>query len=110
MDDGLLAEQIEYYRRRASEYDETAYGDVDAAQARIARIIGTLPAVGHAVELACGTGMWTQALASKAGQLTAIDAAPEALALARTRVPAPHVEFVCADVFEWRAPMPAGLV
>ena len=32
--DDVLASQADYYRRRAGEYDETAYGDVVAARAR----------------------------------------------------------------------------
>jgi trans-aconitate methyltransferase len=34
--------------------------------------------------------------------VTALDAAPEMLALARNRVADPRVKFVCADLFTWR--------
>jgi hypothetical protein len=40
--DDLLAEQVAYYRRRASECDVTASGDVDAARARITRVVAAL--------------------------------------------------------------------
>jgi ubiquinone/menaquinone biosynthesis C-methylase UbiE len=61
--DDLLAEQVAYYRRPASEYDVTAYGDVDAAWARISRMVAALRAAGNVLEIAGGTGLWTSTLA-----------------------------------------------
>jgi demethylmenaquinone methyltransferase/2-methoxy-6-polyprenyl-1,4-benzoquinol methylase len=101
--DEVVTEQVDYYRRRAAEYDETAYGDVAAARARIARLVADLRPAGQVLEIACGTGLWTEALAATAGQVTAIDAAPEAVAIARDRVRAANVSFEVADVFSWRA-------
>lgn len=98
--DGLLREQIAYYQRRAGEYDATAYGDLTAARSRIDRIVAELPPARRALELACGTGMWTRALATRTTQLVAVDAALETVGRAKTRCP-PAVGFVCADVFEW---------
>jgi demethylmenaquinone methyltransferase/2-methoxy-6-polyprenyl-1,4-benzoquinol methylase len=56
------------------------------------------------LELACGPGTWTPQLLRRASSVTAVDAAPEMLALARARVDADHkrVRFVRADVFDWR--------
>ncbi len=100
--DDILREQITYYRRRAAEYDATAYGDVVQAAARIDAIVTALPLTGARVlELACGTGMWTRALAGHAASVLAVDAAPQAIAVARRRCPA-GVGFVVADVFSWR--------
>jgi SAM-dependent methyltransferase len=103
-DDALLAEQLTYYRRRAGEYDRTAFGDVEAAERRIAGIVAALRPTGNVLELACGTGMWTRALVRWAVTLTALDAAPEMLAEARARVPDRNVTYVVADVFGWRPP------
>jgi 2-polyprenyl-3-methyl-5-hydroxy-6-metoxy-1,4-benzoquinol methylase len=97
----LLAGQADYYRRRAREYDVTAYGDLEAARQRIARIVDEMQPAGAVLEIACGTGLWTAALASLAETVTAIDAAPEAVAIARARVTARNVEFEVADVFSW---------
>jgi 2-polyprenyl-3-methyl-5-hydroxy-6-metoxy-1,4-benzoquinol methylase len=96
----LVADQISYYRNRATEYDATAYGDVNAARERIARIVTELDPRGHVLEIACGTGMWTEALARVADSVVALDAAPEAIAIARTRVTG-NVRFEVADVFAW---------
>jgi 2-polyprenyl-3-methyl-5-hydroxy-6-metoxy-1,4-benzoquinol methylase len=103
-DDALLADQLAYYRRRAADYDRTAYGDVEAAGQRIAGIVDHLRPTGEALELACGTGMWTQALIRWTNTLTAVDAAPEMLTAARTRVPEHLVDYVLADVFGWQPP------
>jgi 2-polyprenyl-3-methyl-5-hydroxy-6-metoxy-1,4-benzoquinol methylase len=102
-DDDLLAAQVDYYRRRAGEYDVTAYGDLDAAQARIARVVAAMRPAGNVLEIACGTGLWTGALAALASTVTAIDAAPEAVEIARGRVKAANVRFEVADVFSWQA-------
>jgi demethylmenaquinone methyltransferase/2-methoxy-6-polyprenyl-1,4-benzoquinol methylase len=99
--DEVLVHQIDYYRRRAGEYDVTAYGDVAAARARIARLVAQLRPVGRVLEIACGTGLWTEALAGLADTVTAIDAAPEAVAIARERVRSANVSFEVVDVFSW---------
>jgi demethylmenaquinone methyltransferase/2-methoxy-6-polyprenyl-1,4-benzoquinol methylase len=99
--DEVLADQVDYYRRRAGEYDVTAYGDVAAARARIARLVAEMRPAGSVLEIACGTGLWTEALAGWAVTVTAIDAAPEAVAIARDRVRAAGVSFEVADVFSW---------
>jgi demethylmenaquinone methyltransferase/2-methoxy-6-polyprenyl-1,4-benzoquinol methylase len=98
--DRVIGEQILYYRRRAAEYDASAYPSPAAGRERIARIVSTLPAGVPTLELACGTGMWTKALARRTGDLTAIDASPEALGIARRRCAA-SVRFVCADILRW---------
>jgi 2-polyprenyl-3-methyl-5-hydroxy-6-metoxy-1,4-benzoquinol methylase len=101
--DDLLAGQVAYYRRRAGEYDVTAYGDLGAARTRIRRIVEALRPAGTVLEIACGTGMWTRALADAVTAVTAIDAAPEMVDIARGRVTAAHVRFEVADVFCWQA-------
>src|SRR4051812_20196484 len=99
--DEILADQVNYYRRRAGEYDVTAYGDVAAARARIARLVAELRPTGRVLEIACGTGLWTEALAGLADTVKAIDAAPEVLEIARDRMRSANVSFEVADVFSW---------
>jgi demethylmenaquinone methyltransferase/2-methoxy-6-polyprenyl-1,4-benzoquinol methylase len=99
--DELLADQVAYYRQRASEYDVTAYADVAAARARIARLVAEMQPTGTVLEFACGTGLWTEALARGADTVIAIDAAAEAVAIARDRVRSDNVTFEVADVFSW---------
>lgn len=99
--DEVLSSQTDYYRRRASEYDATAYGDVAAARARIARLVAEMQPTGTLLEIACGTGLWTEALAGVTETVIALDAAPEALAIARDRVRSDNVRFEVADIFSW---------
>lgn len=101
MTDEVLADQVDYYRRRAGEYDATAYGDVAAARARISRLVAELHPTGTVLEIACGTGLWTEALAGQADTVTAIDVAGEAVDIARRRVTSANVTFEVADVFCW---------
>jgi ubiquinone/menaquinone biosynthesis C-methylase UbiE len=96
----LLAEQLAFYRAQAPRYERDAYLDQHWDQA-----IEELPIVGDILELACGSGHWTPMLAARGRSVTAVDAAPEMLALARQRVgSASAVEFVEADIFSWQPP------
>ena len=111
--DGLLAEQAHYYRERASEYEDwwfrrgrydhgpeaNARWFADAAEVEVA--LERFDAAGDVLELACGTGLWTQRLASHAAGVTAIDGSPEMIELCRARVNDPHVTYVQADLFAW---------
>jgi 2-polyprenyl-3-methyl-5-hydroxy-6-metoxy-1,4-benzoquinol methylase len=99
--DEVLAQQVTYYRKRADEYDVTAYGDVAAARVRIDRLVTRMRPSGDVLEIACGTGLWTAALARWASTVRAIDAAPEMIAIAREGVDSPNVTFEVADVFAW---------
>ncbi|REE58682.1 demethylmenaquinone methyltransferase/2-methoxy-6-polyprenyl-1,4-benzoquinol methylase [Streptomyces sp. 3212.3] len=101
-DDALLAEQIAYYRARAPEYDRVYAGREDLRE--LLALIDTLPVTGDVLELACGTGRWTQALAARARSVTAVDAAPEVLAIAREQTVSQTVQFIQADVLAWRPP------
>jgi trans-aconitate methyltransferase len=63
---------------------------------------GFAPA-GDVLELACGPGSWTPRLLQDATSVTAVDAAPEMLAIARKTVgDDDRVWFVLADLFAWR--------
>jgi SAM-dependent methyltransferase len=103
--DDLLAEQIAYYRSRAGEYDARYPLDIHADAAARAELLTTLEGhapFGRTLELACGTGQWTAELVRHASTVTAVDAAPEALAICRRRVGATQVHLVEADLFTWR--------
>ncbi|MEV0117268.1 class I SAM-dependent methyltransferase [Streptomyces sp. NPDC050844] len=101
-DDALLAEQIAYYRAGAAEYDRP-YAERQDLQ-DLLTVTADLPIGEDVLELACGTGQWTTMLAARARSVTAVDAAAEALAIARSRAASPHVRFIQADMFEWQPP------
>jgi demethylmenaquinone methyltransferase/2-methoxy-6-polyprenyl-1,4-benzoquinol methylase len=100
--DELLREQAAYYRAFAGQYD-SAY-EMRADLQSLDALCEGLPLAGDVLELACGTGQWTRLLASRGLRVTAVDAAPEMLARARTRVDGLDVEFLQADLFDWRPP------
>jgi len=60
-------------------------------------------ATGSVLELAGGTGWWTERLARTADRLTVVDSSPEVLALNQKRVGRPEVNYVVADLFDWHA-------
>ena len=125
IDDGaptILDEQIAYYRARASEYDEwfLRQGRYDRGEehrqqwfAEVNTVEAALAAAGPSgdiLELACGTGLWTRHLVTRAARLTAVDASPEVIAINRARVQSPIVTYVQADLFQWTPPAAVDFV
>lgn len=104
MDQHILDEQMTYYRKMAQDYDETTgqTADLQGAFARAREFLQQLAPVEQMLELACGTGTWTRALLPLGRELTAIDASPEMLALARQKVGNALVQFHQADLFQWQ--------
>jgi SAM-dependent methyltransferase len=112
-DDAVLAEQLDYYRARAVEYDKwwMREGRFDrgpeantrwfAETSELERVVERFDPRGDVLELACGTGLWTRHLVRYADTLTAVDAAPEVLAINRARVGDASVRYVEADLFDW---------
>jgi SAM-dependent methyltransferase len=97
-DDDLLAEQCSYYRARAPEYDEwwqrRSRFDRGEEQLRewqrqlavVDDALTSFGAKGSVLELAGGTGWWTERLTRTADRLIVVDSSPEALALNQERV------------------------
>jgi ubiquinone/menaquinone biosynthesis C-methylase UbiE len=113
MEHDILQEQIAYYRARAQEYDESLYltgrfaneekdENLEREFALIDEALRAHPPVQSVLELACGTGIWTQALLAVGQSITAVDASPEMLDINRKKIASPRVRYVCADLFEWK--------
>lgn len=104
--DPLLAEQRAYYSALAPEYLHQGLDLPGAlahrAQAELTDALDAFRPAGSVLELACGPGVWTRQLLRHATGVTAVDASPEMLAIAASRVPdgAPAT-FVEADLFTW---------
>lgn len=117
----LLREQIAYYEARAAEYDRMLahsggyHGhrhtspkagdapDDDQGWERLVRILEDFRPLGHVLEIACGTGAWTQRLALTASTVTALDASASMIEINRQRTAGAGalVDYVVADVFDW---------
>lgn len=96
------AQQLAYYRAVADEYEDHAI-DVPGQDELLAAIDSFRP-TGDVLELACGSGIWTERLLRSAASVTAVDGAPEMLRRARNRVGiAAPVRYIEADLFAWTA-------
>ena len=91
----------EYYAKRASEYERIyakpeRQADLAALRTRIGKMFGGR----QVLELACGTGYWSEVIARGAEQLTALDVNEEVLRIARSKAyPANRVELLQGDCY-----------
>jgi len=109
----IIQEQIAYYSARANEYDEWFYriGRYDYGEeinkrwfnevALVKRALHQIRGVGHILELACGTGIWTEELLSIGQKITALDASLETIEINRRKLGAPNVSYRQIDLFSW---------
>ena len=93
---------IDYYSRRAHEYERIYHKperqpDLIRLREHLRRVLR-----GHRVlELACGTGYWTAAIADAAASILATDASEEVLEIARSKQLDPaRVSLARADAFQ----------
>jgi 2-polyprenyl-3-methyl-5-hydroxy-6-metoxy-1,4-benzoquinol methylase len=112
-DEQLVAQQVAYYRARAGEYDQwfLREGRYDRGTEQRAQWFGEVEAIRRALsavirdsdvlELACGTGMWTEQLARENCHVVAVDASPEVVAINQNRTQAANVRYEVADIFSW---------
>lgn len=110
----IVEEQKDYYRARASEYDDWFYrrGRYDfgpehsqqwAHEAGMVRqALAQTDLTGHVLEIAAGTGIWTQELIKTAAQVTALDSSPEVLEINRSKTHPYPVTYLTGDIFQWR--------
>ncbi|NJL69449.1 MAG: class I SAM-dependent methyltransferase [Oscillatoriales cyanobacterium RU_3_3] len=108
-----LQEQVDYYRARASEYDEWFYriGRYDRGREinqrwfnEVAVVKGALHDIGKfasVLELACGTGIWTAELLQIGETIDAFDAAPEVIEINRNKLHSDRVTYRQIDLFSW---------
>jgi len=113
-DSKLLEQQLTYYRKRAPEYDEwfLRHGRYDrGAQHRsewfrevalIERELHHLVRGKDVLELAAGTGLWTERLANSAKRVVAVDGSPEVIGINKNRLHSFDVEYQIADIFTWQ--------
>ena len=92
----------QYYAQRAAEYERIyAIPERQPDLQRLREALSDFGAGRRLLEIACGTGYWTEAVAAVARTVVATDAVEEVLAVARGKgVPPERVTFVCADAFD----------
>ncbi len=98
LDDQLIADQIDYYRARADEFEDGHHGPIPA----LAEPLDAFKPRGRVVEVACGTGIWTaEILRHPVESLLCIDAAPEMLAIHESQIDDVRVRRERHDLFQW---------
>lgn len=109
-----LQEMKAYYQERAHEYDEwfyrqgryaldpTANASWFAEANEVFAVLDDFNLTGEALELAPGTGIWTERLVRTASTVTAVDASPEMIEINRAKVSSNRVTYVLADLFSWQ--------
>lgn len=93
----------EYYNRRAREYEAVYRRDDPIRQGELVEMETAIQNAMHGkrvLEVACGTGYWTERAVKTAEHITAIDAAPETLEIARAKkLPSDKVDFSLGDAY-----------
>lgn len=93
---------VAYYRDRAAEYEKIY--DKPARQRDLARLTSILQDIfrdNHLLEIACGTGYWTERIAPTATSILATDINQAVLDIAAGKnYPMGNVAFRCDDIFQ----------
>lgn len=93
-----------YYRARANEYDNIYLKPERQKDLDKIRVWVTDKFARYKVlEIACGTGYWTQIMASVADRILAIDSSEEVLAIAKERVSSESVAFEVGDAYNLKS-------
>ena len=110
----ILEEQKIYYEARAREYDEWFYrqGRYDrgpeharqwqAEADELRRALQEANLTGQVLEMAAGTGIWTQELVKTADYVTALDSSAEMLEINRQKIQSERVTYTLTDIFYWQ--------
>lgn len=103
----------DYYRQRAPEYDEWFYrkGRYDRGReanqtwfSELKTVFEALDSInlnGDILEIASGTGIWTERLVKNARSVTSLDSSKEMILMSKARVASDLVKYVVADFYEW---------
>lgn len=92
----------EYYDRRAPEYEQIYYRDIPPRRLEIDREAQRLTDIvrdRNVLDLACGTGYWTEIMSQSAAHITASDLSTGMIDQARKKQFQSEVDFVRADLY-----------
>ena len=92
---------VDYYQARAGEYEQIYYrdnpvrrGEIEDEKSRLTNLVSGK----RVLELACGTGYWTQVMSETAKEIIAVDLSPEMLKEAAKKSFDCRVDFREADL------------
>lgn len=96
--------QIAYYDARAEEFDRLAPQNANWVKAH-QEAIEALPIdriSGYGLEIACGTGLFTEHIAPYCSGLDAIDTSAKSLQLNKERVKSEKINYIQANILNWQ--------
>ncbi len=95
------AQLVDYYAKRANEY-ERIYRKPERQRdlAALNRLLTEIVSGHQVLEIACGTGYWTQVISRTARSVTATDINEEVLQIARAKNYGCEVRFEKTDIFD----------
>ncbi len=99
----LLDDMVDYYRQRAASYETIYYRDNIVRRQEIddeCRRVESYARGKRVIELACGTGYWTEVLSRSASKIIACDITTEMLAEAEKKNLKSPTEFFACDMFD----------
>src|SRR5260221_13591731 len=83
---GIESTMVGYYAKRAQEYERIFHKPERQDDLRtLRRFVGQTFAGKHVLEVACGTGYWTEILSNPSASVTAVDINDEVLEIARAK-------------------------
>ena len=95
---------IRYYERRAPDYEDIYRRPIPEQQTELQMITSAMQAVlagRRVLEVACGTGYWTERLAQFTQHVTAVDTSPSMLKIAESKkLPNDRVRFLSWDAYK----------
>lgn len=99
-------DMLDYYAKRAAEYERIYAKPERQADLKALRLFVAERLAGrHVLEVACGTGYWTEIYAPFARSVTATDLSEEVLEIARSKIlPVDRVHFQLADSYALNVP------
>lgn len=114
--DPLLAEQTQYYIARGAASDDWFYrrGRFDHGPVlnrqwfreaiELVQALANFEPRGKVLEIAGGTGLWTQHLVMTSDRVTVVDVSPESIEASRARLASftTRVRYVESDIFAWK--------
>lgn len=118
----LLQQQMAYYRARSQEYDQWFYrrgyydfgADFKQQWRREVQIVRdqlhSSAEQAHILEMACGTGIWTQELIQIGARVTALDASPEMIAINQAKLQSEQVTYQQTNLFQWQPQLQYDMV
>ena len=95
--EALIKEQVASYREIAGDYDGQVY-DQEHGENLANSVMHGCPHVESCLELASGSGLWTERLLEYAGFITAVDSSPEMHTISVDKISDPRVSRVTADI------------